>query len=123
MDLKKDLDTSTIAINQGIKKYNRLDKQITELMLHTEKHCRKGQHGYVWSLKLVAATREFCFWKTCKSNKYNNRVTDTPLKQLQKELEITNKCTTMAQIDTLLAMAWKELKDTESNQLNYVTII
>eukprot|EP00957_Ditylum_brightwellii_P135343 10319969-Ditylum_brightwellii.AAC.1 len=56
MDLKKDVKTGTIAINQGANKYNRLDKQITELMICLENHCRKGQHGYAWSLKLVAAT-------------------------------------------------------------------
>eukprot|EP00957_Ditylum_brightwellii_P208598 15358183-Ditylum_brightwellii.AAC.1 len=37
-----------------LEEYENLDKQITEMMLSSERRCRQASSGYAWSLKLVS---------------------------------------------------------------------
>eukprot|EP00957_Ditylum_brightwellii_P101946 7770125-Ditylum_brightwellii.AAC.1 len=67
---------------EAIRVYKCLDSQITQLMLSAEKQYHKGKTGYVWSLKLVTATRSVCYWKTRNSDILNKRDHDYDLIQL-----------------------------------------
>eukprot|EP00957_Ditylum_brightwellii_P208563 15358050-Ditylum_brightwellii.AAC.1 len=46
------------VLTDVITQYATLDRQITEMMLHTERKCRAPKMGKAWSIKLVQAARQ-----------------------------------------------------------------
>eukprot|EP00957_Ditylum_brightwellii_P123085 9384978-Ditylum_brightwellii.AAC.1 len=55
--LQRQVNEKSITLNEAISVYEKLNQQITEVMLSAKNHCRKGKTGHVWSLKLVTAAR------------------------------------------------------------------
>eukprot|EP00957_Ditylum_brightwellii_P052029 3946630-Ditylum_brightwellii.AAC.1 len=56
-------------------------------MLSTEKNCRRAKTRHVWLLKLVEAAHAVRYWRTCQSNKMNNREPSAHLCALGQALQ------------------------------------
>eukprot|EP00957_Ditylum_brightwellii_P106873 8153149-Ditylum_brightwellii.AAC.1 len=56
-ELQGQVNTDSISMEETITRYEKLDAQITEFMLSTEKHCRRSTCGHVWSIKLATAAQ------------------------------------------------------------------
>eukprot|EP00957_Ditylum_brightwellii_P149590 11391177-Ditylum_brightwellii.AAC.1 len=69
-------------LQDEVEQYETLDKQITEIMLSAERHCRKPKTGKAWSIELVMAARVAWYWKTRRSDLINNRQPSQQLLQL-----------------------------------------
>jgi hypothetical protein len=86
--LEHDLKYNIISRQEGNTTYNKIDKEITGMMLGSEKSCRKKTKGVTWSMKLVAAGRKVRYWRTRLSDQINGRESSLRLVHLGRTLEI-----------------------------------
>eukprot|EP00957_Ditylum_brightwellii_P104162 7934289-Ditylum_brightwellii.AAC.2 len=88
-----------LPITKGMRKYEILDKEVMGLMLGAEKKYRSGKIGYAWSLKLVEAACHVGYWRAQRSNIVNHCQDNAQLKDLKKELKITEQYSTVNEIN------------------------